>query len=117
MYTPRMTLTIEIPAKVVERAAELGVPVSKLVADTLDVFAQGEGLRPPPMIDFSRPRRVPQFSGEPTFTRVERAEFEKFRRIADEHVERVTRTPEAARQELIDAGIYQSDGQLTEHYR
>jgi hypothetical protein len=60
---------------------------------------------------------VSPFSGSTVFTKSERDEIENFRRIADEHVARVTRTPEAARQELIDAGIYQPDGQLTEHYR
>ena len=112
-----MTLTIEIPEKIVERAKELGVPVNTLVSQTLDALAADDDHRPPPMIDFSRPHRVPPFSGPTIFTKAERDEIEKFRRIADEHVARVTRTPEAALQELVDAGICQPDGQLTEHYR
>ena len=111
-----MTLTIDVPEKIVQRAEELGVPVSTLVAETLDALAE-EDHRNPPMIDFSRPHRVPQFSGPTVFTKAERDEIENFRRIADEHIARVTRTPEAALQDLVDAGICQTDGQLTEHYR
>ncbi len=33
-----MTLTIEVPERVVERAAELGVPVDALVAQAFDVI-------------------------------------------------------------------------------
>jgi hypothetical protein len=112
-----MTLTIDIPEKVVERAKELGVPVNTLVLQTLDALAADEDHRPPPMIDFSRPHRVPPFSGETVFTKAERDEIAEFRRLADAHMARVTRTPETALQELVDAGICYPDGQLTEHYR
>jgi len=112
-----MTLTIEVPEKIVERAKELGVPVSTLVAETLEVAAAVEDRRPPPMLGTARLHTIPAFSGPAVFTKAEREEIDEFRRIAKEHVDRVTRTPEAARQELIDAGIYQEDGQFTEHYR
>jgi hypothetical protein len=42
------------------------------------------------------------------------AEIEKTFR---EHVDAVTKTPEMAFQELVDAGIYQPDGELAVQYR
>ena len=111
-----MTLTIDIPEKIVARAKELGVPVNTLVSQTLDALAD-EDHRPPPMLGSARPHRVPAFSGPTIFTKAERDEIENFRRIADAHMARVTKTPETALQELVDAGICHPDGQLTEHYR
>ena len=112
-----MTLTIDIPEKIVERARELGVPVNTLVSQTLDALATDDDHRPPPMLGSARPHRVPPFSGETVFTKAERDHLAEFRRIADAHMARVTSTPEAALQELVDAGICYPDGQLTEHYR
>ena len=112
-----MTLTIDIPEKIVERAKEFGVPVSTLVSQTLEVAAAEEDHRPPPMLGTAQPHRIPEFSGPTIFTKAEPEEIERFHRIADAHAQRVTRTPEAALQELVDAGFCHPDGQLTEHYR
>lgn len=46
-----MELTIEIPEKVVERAAALGVPVTTLVSEALDRIAQAPVSCPGSIVD------------------------------------------------------------------
>jgi hypothetical protein len=112
-----MTLTIDIPEKVVERAKELGVPVSTLVSETLDALAVEDDHRRPPMINASKAHRVPEFSRPTVFTRAERVELAEMEKRNAEYSARVMKTPATALQELVDAGICQPDGQLTEYYR
>jgi hypothetical protein len=112
-----MTVTIDIPEKIVDRAAELGVPVATLLSQTFDALLPSEPARSSPMINFARQMRVTN-SGSITLTsRADRAYLAKIRKDFTEHVDRVTKTAEAALQDLVDAGICQPDGQLSEHYR
>jgi hypothetical protein len=112
-----MTLTIDIPEKIVERANELDLPVSTLVSQVLDAAAAEDDRRRPPMINASRAHRIPEFSGPTMSTKAERAEIAEIEKRNAEYSARVMKTPETALQELVEAGICQPDGQLTEHYR
>ena len=43
--------------------------------------------------------------------------IEDFRKSSQAHVDLVSKTPQSAFQELVDAGIYDSNGDLNERYR
>ncbi len=49
-----MTLTVDIPEKVVQQAAKLGVPVEKLVSQAIDEI--GEEPLPPGFVRLGTPR-------------------------------------------------------------
>ncbi len=51
------------------------------------------------------------------YTREDRAFIADFEKSSKAHVAKVTRTRESARQELVDAGIYNADGTLHKNYR
>jgi len=69
------------------------------------------------MIDVSKAMRVKKFASKTLLSRDDRAYLARIRRMTKLHVDRVTKTPELAFQELVDAGIYQPDGQLCKQYR
>ncbi len=57
-------------------------------------------------------------TGTPTLlSKEDRAYLRAFKLAARRHVKKVTRSPEAAMQELIDAGIYTRGGKLRKQYR
>ena len=51
------------------------------------------------------------------YTEEDKAMIESFRETSQAHVDSVSKTPQAAFQELVDAGIYDSNGELSEKYR
>ena len=50
-------------------------------------------------------------------SKTDRASLTAFRKSSQAHVKRVTKTPAAALQELVDAGIYDRSGKLRKQYR
>jgi hypothetical protein len=56
-------------------------------------------------------------STKPLLTKADRSYLSAFRKSSQKHVNRVTKTPAKALQELIDAGIYSKDGKLDKRYR
>jgi hypothetical protein len=64
-----------------------------------------------------KPFFVPQFVSVTYMSKADREYLADVEKMMKEHVDAVTKTPEMAFQELVDAGIYQADGQLAEQYR
>jgi hypothetical protein len=62
-------------------------------------------------------KRVASTGSITLLSKEDRAYLRAFRQAARRHVKKVTRTPEAAMQELIDAGIYTPGGKLRKQYR
>ena len=62
-------------------------------------------------------KRIASTGTTTLLTKEDRAELKAFAEAAKNHVDKVTRTREAAIQELIDAGIYGKNGKLTKRYR
>lgn len=62
-------------------------------------------------------KRVKKLGSTTLLSKDDRAYLENFRRYSKRHVDKVTRTPELAMQELVDAGIYEKNGKLSKQYR
>jgi hypothetical protein len=62
-------------------------------------------------------KRVAQSGTTTLLSKDDRAYLSAFEKAAQRHVDKVTRTPEAAMQELIDAGIYGTNRKLKKQYR
>jgi hypothetical protein len=62
-------------------------------------------------------KRVTKPSSPTLLTKEDRAYLRSFKQAARRHVKKVTRSPAAAIQELIDAGIYTPGGKLRKQYR
>lgn len=62
-------------------------------------------------------KRVAKTGTTTLLSKDDRAFLRAFERAARRHVKKVTRSPEAAMQELIDAGIYTPGGKLRKQYR
>ena len=62
-------------------------------------------------------KRVAKSGSTTLLTKDDRAYLRAFKQAARRHVTKVTRSPEAAMQELVDAGIYTASGKLRKHYR
>lgn len=60
---------------------------------------------------------VNKFATKTLLSRADRAYLAEMRKAFKLHVDKVTRTPESALQELVDAGICQPDGKLSKQYR
>jgi hypothetical protein len=62
-------------------------------------------------------KRVAKSGSTTLLTKDDRVYLRAFRQAARLHVKKVTCSPEAAIQELVDAGIYTPGGKLRKQYR
>jgi hypothetical protein len=62
-------------------------------------------------------KRIAKSGSITLLSKDDRASLAAFERTSQAHVDKVTRTRASAVKELVDAGIYGSDGKLKKQYR
>jgi hypothetical protein len=62
-------------------------------------------------------KRVTRTESSTLLSKDDRAFLTSFRKSSKRHVNKVTQTRAKAMQELIDAGIYETNGKLSKKYR
>jgi hypothetical protein len=62
-------------------------------------------------------KRVTQTGKITLLSKDDRAYLAKFRKSSKLHVDKVTRTQKLAMKELVDAGIYETNGRMRKQYR
>ncbi len=62
-------------------------------------------------------KRIAKSGSITLLSKDDRASLSTFKRTSQAHVDKVTRTRASAVKELVDAGIYGTDGKLKKQYR